>query len=430
MTMIQRSSFVVVILAALLSPLPGSAQQAGASPATKALAENHTAIARGYAALGLNPAALGLGDTERVTLSLFPLSFGQSLDPLKFSDFVDYEGQIVPASVKNDWLQSIVAAGGQTGAGVVEVTPFSLTWGRVGFQLSTVARGQTDLNPSAAELLFFGNAGRTGEAGDFQLSGSGLTGYALTTFSLSFGMPISRRWVPGVEQGLSVGATVKQTWGHALVHAQDAGTALTSDPLELEMRFPMIYSDDDAGFWDAGSGLGLDLGAAWRQGPWEAAVAVHNIVNSFGWDRGAMVWRPGVVDLASDTTFSSLDEQPGRTAPPVLKDFVDDLTIGPSATLAGAFHGSETMTVTVEFRQRTGDGIVLGPKSHAGMGVEFRPSPFIPIRAGAAYITGGFQAGGGFELILGPVHIGAAGLYRSGDVEDGFTGSFGLSFGG
>lgn len=430
MTFIRNSLSVGMILAAASIPHQGLAQVPGASPATLATAQNYTALARGFAAVGLNPAALGLGDTEGVTLSILPISLNQSLDPLGISDLLDFEGELVPSSVKEDWLQNIATAGGQTGAGLLEVTPFSLSWGRVGVQMSTVARGWTDLNADAAELLFFGNAGRTGEAGDFDLEGSGLTGYAVTTVAISAGFPLSRQWVPGVEQGLSVGATIKQSWGHALVHARDVGSRLSSDPLALRVEFPMIYPAQNAGMWDAGSGLGLDLGVAWKRGPWDAAATIQNVVNSFEWDLAAMAWRQGHADLTADTTSSDLDEQPGLLAVPVLRDHVASLTMEPVATLAGAYSGFDNLSLTVEFRHRTGEGLDFGPKSHAGMGLEYRPSPAFPVRAGAAYITGGYQAGGGFEVILGPLHIGFAGLYRSGEIDKGFAGSFGLSFGG
>jgi hypothetical protein len=421
---------VALVLAISLAPSNSFAQVPGANPATLAMAQNYTALAHGFGAVGLNPAALGLNDSEGFTLSILPFSFTQSLDPLGISDLVDYEGALLPASVKEEWLQSITAAGGQTGAGLVEVTPLSLSWGRLGMQVSTVARGWTDLNPDAAELLFFGNAGRTGQPRDFDLTGSGLTGYALTTVAISAGFPLARQWVPGVEQGLSFGVTIKQTWGHALVVARDRGTELTSDPLELNVEFPVIYPSDDAGFLDGGSGLGVDLGLAWRRGPWDAAISVQNVLNSFEWDLGSMVWRRGQANLTADTTFSEFDEQPGSDAIPALRDRVEELTLDPVATLAGAYRGFEDLAITVELRHRSGDGMDFGPKSHAGMGLEYRPSPYIPLRAGAAYITGGFQAGGGFEIILGPVHLGFAGLYRSGEVDEGFAGSFGLSFGG
>ncbi len=107
-----------------------------------------------------------------------------------------------------------------------------------------------------------------------------------------------------------------------------------------------------------------------------------------------------------------------------------DLTFNPVLVLGGAYDALENLTVTAEFRQRTGDGLDIGPKMHLGVGMEYRPAPWVPLRAGIAAITDGFQLGGGLGLILGPVHIGFAGMYQTGDVGDGMAGTFGLSFGG
>jgi len=418
------------LLALLLWPQPSSGQLPGASPATLGTANNYTALARGFAAVGLNPAGLGMADSEGFTLAILPATLSQSLDPLSFSDIFDYEGKVVPASVKEDWLQQISAAGGQTGTGQLELTAFSFSWNNFGIQLSTIASGRTNLNDAAAELLLFGNAGRTGSPGDFDLEGSGLDGYAVTTLGVSAGFSVSRRWVPGVEQGLSFGATLKQSWGHALAFAEDAGTLAQSDPLGIEIDFPVIHPRTEGSGWNRGSGLGLDAGVAWKRGPWFAAGVIKNLFNTFEWDLDELVYRPGEAVFDDDTNDSDFDERPASEAPSGLQAKVEDLVFKPALTLAGAYQASDELTVMAELNQRLGDGLETGPKSHLGVGVQSFPAPAVPLRAGVAVITDGFQLGGGLGLILGPVHLGFGALYQTGDVGDGFAGTFGLSFGG
>ena len=236
--------------------------------------------------------------------------------------------------------------------------------------------------------------------------------------------------MPGVEQGLSIGFTIKQSWGNALVLAVDDGSNLVGDPTSITLEFPMIYPAEDAGSFGAGSGIGLDVGVAWNRGPWMAGATVKNLVHSFSWDLSAMVWRQGTVYADSEATYSILDEEPGNLAPPALRDRVDGLTFKPSLTLAGAYSGFENLSLTGEFRQRIGDGLIVEPKTHLGMGLEFKPSPSLPLRAGVAYVTDGFQAGGGLGLILGPVNLDFAALFRSGEVADGLAAAFGISFRG
>ena len=99
----------------------------------------------------------------------------------------------------------------------------------------------------------------------------------------------------------------------------------------------------------------------------------------------------------------------------------------PMVAVGAAYDALEDLTLTGEFRRRFGDGLAVGPETHLGVGVEYRPSPVIPIRAGIAAITGGFQFGAGLELALGPVHLGVAGAVQRGDEA---LGMFSLSFGG
>ena len=418
------------LLAVLLWSQPTAGQLPGASPATLGTANNYMALARGFAAVGLNPAGLGMPETTGFTLALFPVTMRQSMDPLTFSDFADYEGVLVPTSVKEDWLQQIASADGQSGEGSLEVTEFSLSWNNFGVQLSTIASGQATLNDAAAELLFFGNAGRTGSPGNFDLQGSGMSGYAISTLGVSAGFPIARRWAPGVEQGLSVGVTLKQSWGHALAFAEDSGTLAQSDPLEIGVEFPVIYPGRDGSTFNRGSGLGLDLGVAWEKGPWAAAAVIQNVFSTFEWDLTELAYIPGEAVFDEDTNDSDFDDQPATNAPSSIQDRVKDLTFKPVLGIGGAYDASEKLTVMAELRQRVGDGLDTGPKSHLGVGLEYRPSPSIPLRAGVAAITDGLQAGAGLGLILGPVHIGFGALYQTGDVGDGIAGTFGISFGG
>lgn len=420
------ASTLGVLLTVLLWTQPSSGQLPGASPAALGTANNYTTLARGFAAVGLNPAGLGVPEARGMTVAVLPLKVSQSLDPLTFSDFVDYEGVVVPAGVKEDWLQQIAASGGQSGSAALDVTAFSFSWNHFGLQLSTIAATHLNLNDAAAELLLFGNAGRTGEAADLDLQGSNLQGYAVTTLGVSAGIPLAGRRAPG----FSIGATLKKSWGHALAFAEDAGTFVRSDPLSVDMSFPMVHPSDDASDFSRGSGLGLDVGAAWQRGPWAASAVIQNIVNTFEWDLAELVYRPGRAFFDEDTNDSDFDERPATEAPSALRDQVEELTFNPVLGLGGAYDAREDLTLTAEARRRVGDGLDIGPGSHLGVGMEYRPSPTVPLRGGIALITDGFQLGGGLGLILGQVHLGVAVLYQGGDVGKGVAGTFGLSFGG
>jgi hypothetical protein len=346
---------------------------------------------------------------------------------LGVSDFLDYEGEVVPASVKDDWLQQITEAGGQTGKGMVEFTPISFAVDRLGIQFTTIASGTANLNPDAAELFLYGNAGRTGSPQDYVLDGAGVTGFAVSTIALSIGIPVSRRWVPGVEQGLAFGFTVKQSFGHALLYAEEKESTIQGDPIFARVEFPMIYPSRGSGTWGGGSGLGVDVGVSWKRDSWALAGVIKNGMNTFKWDIEEMSWRRGRIFMDEDSRQTIVDEQNGQFAPQSLKTKVKNLTFKPSLTLAGAYSGVEDLTITAEVRRRAGEGLDIGPKAHAGLGLQYAANPSFPIHAGAAVITDGFQAGGGFGLTIGRVQLGVAALYRSVDTAGSLAGMVGIS---
>jgi hypothetical protein len=73
--------------------------------------------------------------------------------------------------------------------------------------------------------------------------------------------------------------------------------------------------------------------------------------------------------------------------------------------------------VTADARYSLGgdETIVLGPRSRVGVGVESRAIGFLPVRVGAAAITGGWQASAGAGIKLGPYELSAAYMTRRGE---------------
>jgi hypothetical protein len=196
------------------------------------------------------------------------------------------------------------------------------------------------------------------------------------------------------------------------------------------MDFPIIQPPDTWRNWSLGSGLGLDLGVAWERGPWAASAVVENLLSNFEWDLTELVYRPGQALFDEDTNQSDFEDRPATEAPAPLRGAVSDLKFRPVIGLGAAYDALENLTLMAELRQRAGDGLDTGPKSHLGIGMEYYPTPAIPLRAGIAAITDGFQMGAGLGFILGPVYLGFGGLYQTGEVGDGVAGTLGLSFGG
>ena len=407
MTSKQTTTAMILSLAIGAASFPGAAsgQLPSASTASLATANNYTALARGFAAIALNPAGLAMSGNPGFSLSFpaFPIEARVGLNALKLNDINEYEGLPVPLATKEAWLTSVIAEGGLTARVGAAATAFALTAGPIGFQISTVVEVNATIAPDAFELATFGNAGRTGAARDMTLEGTSAQGWAATTGAFSFGMPL-----PAVQGGdLSIGATLKYTVGHALLTGRDDGSTITADPIGLNLSLPSIAPDSLTP--NNGTGLGLDIGLGWENETWVVSASVQNVFNSFQWKLDDFAYRAGVLIVDGSSVSDDFDAQPATAAPTALQTEVLAQRFEPVLNLGIAYRASEKLAVTADFRKDNGEALVLGAGSHVGIGVEFRALSFLPLRAGFSRISGGaVHLAGGFGLVLGPVNLSAA----------------------
>jgi len=404
-----------------------SAQLPSASPAVLSTGNNYTALARGFTAIGLNPAGLGMLDNPGFSLALVPVQIRLGVAPLTLTDILDVEGEVVPVATKTDWLNRITEAGGLNTRAGFDVTPLALTAGRVGFQVSTVGQASANLSPDALELVLFGNAGLNGTARDLTLAGTRVDGWAATTAAVSFGTPVGSV----IGQNFAVGMTVKYTVGHVMALARDSGSIIRSSPVELDVSFPSIGSGDDLEA-DNGTGLGLDVGGAWENDKWAFGVAIQNVFNTFEWDLDGFIYRSG--EAMVNDTLTALDdfdlEQPITNAPTALTEEALGQSFKPVFAVGAAYRATGKLTLMADARQDTGDALVTVEKSHLGVGLEFRPLGMLPLRGGISRVSGGgTQFSAGLGLILGPLNLSAGILTEAGSKGEYAVGTFALSFG-
>lgn len=426
---IKLGALVVTNLALLFFPSPTRAQLASASAADLGTGGNFTSIARGVASLALNPAALGLSGNPEWSLAIFPLLGHTTLSPVSLSDLGSYSGKVVPTQVREGWLQEISSEGGESGGVGFDITPVAYTSGRLGFQVSTLVRAQTNLNDAAAELLLFGNAGRTGAAGDFDLSGSTIYGLAVSTLGLSVAFPIEDVYLTEdlLEESLSFGVTLKLSLGHGLVYGQDGGTVLNNDPLEVGMDFPVIQSDSSGLRANRGWGAGVDLGVAWAGGPWSVGLAAKNVVHTFEWPVEDMFFRPGQALFDGERSESDFEAISADNAPAALQEAVTELKFKPTLVAGGSYRVNESLVFSSDVRKRIGEGIDLGPDLHLGLGTVFSPFRGVSLQAGGAKISGGFQGGGGFGVKAGSLEATVAAMYQDGYAGERTLASFSVT---
>ena len=389
-----------------------SAQLPSASTRALGMGDNFTAAARGFAAVSWNPAMLGLPGQPGASFTLLPVRGVAGLGPVKLKDFANYSNKDVPDAVRQQWLNSIQQKGSEQGTGGGDVTFLGLQIGKVAFQVGSEARAIANLSPGAAQLLFFGNAGRTGQPEAISLNNSKILGSVETTGALSFAIPVSK----SATSNAAIGITAKYTVGHGLIVGQDQGSNVTADP-NVSVTFPVVMPNTDNYKPNNGNGFGLDVGFAMKNGATTFGATVRNVVNSFKWDVSKLAYRPGTATFNSTTKTSNFDQKAYATAPAALQTLVSDAKYKPVISVGLARELSSRLTLTADGRMRAGDQTIEDdPKMHIGAGAEFRAIPILPIRVGAAVVTGGYQIGGGLGLNLGPLNLGASLASRKGDL--------------
>ena len=390
--------------AALLSS-EAAAQLPSASAAALGMGDNYTALARGFAAVSWNPANLGLAGNPNFSLTFLGARGTGDLGPVTLKDVSSYSGQVLPDAVRDDWMRRVEAGKGESGTVGAGITYIALSVGNIGFHAATTVTGDANLAPGAIELALYGNAGRTGTARDVSLAGSHMTSAVTSTFAFALALP--KKTDLGT---FSFGATAKYIVGNALIHGEDRGSVLGATPTTVDVRFPVVVSDTSGGTaaGNHGRGIGLDLGAAYEGGALTASVAVQNIVNSFRWDAESMYYYPLQAFFNADTSYNVTRSQPLASAPADVQAWVTSLRFRPTIAFGAALRASKRLTLAADVRQQMGDGLSLEARTHAGIGAQLRVLPFVPLRAGVAYVTDGYVLTAGSGIELGGVNISAS----------------------
>ncbi|MCH7991996.1 MAG: hypothetical protein IIC35_06220 [Gemmatimonadetes bacterium] len=417
---------IALVTAALAAP--ARAQLGNASASGLALSSNNTASVRGFAAISVNPAGLAMPGSG-FSLALAPAQVRAGLGPVTLSDLAKFEGVVVPTATKELWLSAIEAAGGQTALVRADVSAFALTVGNLGLQVSTVGSAKMNLPVGAAEAILYGNAGRTGSASDLDLTGLDIDAFVMTTGALSWAFPVGR---------FKFGVTGKYIVGNGLGIVRSSSGSISSNPIRVTLDAPVVATCEDivAGactrdFAGGGKGYGLDLGFMMDLSSLTIGASIQNVVNTFGWDVATLSYREGSVLFEQGSSDADFTEASYGLAPTSLKQVVEEFTIKPNVRIGVALELPMGLTLTGDVHRRLSDhGIEFRPKSHAGVGVEFRGLKIVHLRGGAAVTTRGKQYSGGVSIVLGPINFSAATAVRQGGpFDDVVFGQFTISFG-
>ena len=430
--MMSKRAVTALILSLALgaASFPGAAsgQLPSASTAVLGTANNYTALARGFTAIAVNPAGLGMPGNPGFSLTFLPVQAQAGLNAISVADIAAFDGLKIPVATKEEWLQSVINEGSLAAQAGLTVTELALSAGPIGLQISSVAQMDASLGPDAVELALFGNAGRTGTPRDMDLEGTSGDGWAATTAALAFGLPL-----PGVNikgGSFAAGATLKYTVGHVVAAVRDQGSMITADPIGIDIVLASIAPVPDTFNAKNGTGMGLDLGVAWEGSIWTLSAALQNVFNSFQWELDDHAYRPGTIVADADSTVNDFDPISVASAPAVLRNELLVQRFGTALNLGAAYRRSDRLVMTADLRIGGGDTLVQGVGSHIEVGAEFRLLPFLPLRGGFSRVSGGaIHLAAGLGLELGPVHFSGAYLTEKNSAGEFRAASFALSFG-
>lgn len=404
---------VLAALTCLASSRALGAQLPSSSAAGYGMAGNYTAMARGYEAVALNPANLAMPGRPIFSIGLGIVGGTVGMDPVGFGMLHDYSGLVVDSAVRSSWVDLVRAAGRQRARVDGGVTPLALSVGPIGLQFSASTYVNMDLSPDMFEATMFGNAGlNNGQAKPLAFAGTGMELAGFGTGAVSFALPLPVHFTGGLlgPENFAVGITGKYVAG-SMVVAKDGGSVFGTS--SVNYSFPVVIpSDTSDGI--IGVGSGADLSAAWSAGRWKVGVLAENVFNTFKWDTTKLSMQSASGYFDADTNYSKDSTVSYSQAPQELRDRIAAEGFKPALNIGVAFKATDFLTITADVHQQSGGdaAISIGPKNRMGVGAELRILPFIPLRAGVASVTDGWQAGAGFGIRLLGFELGMSGSVR------------------
>jgi hypothetical protein len=405
----------VVVSAATISLGAGAlaAQLPNASPAAYGMGGNYTAMARGYEAVAWNPANLAMPGRPFLSLGLAALGGTVGMDPVGFGMLGEHSGLVVDSAVRSSWVDLVRVSGRQRVRVDWGVTPLALSLGPIGIQVGASQYVNMDLSPDMFEAVMFGNAGlNNGAPKALDFTGTGMETAAFATGAVSFALPLPLRFTRGLlgPEHFAVAVTGKYVVG-SLAIMQDGGSVFGGT--SVNYSFPIVIPmEDSSGI--AGMGTGADISASWQVGRWRVGALVENVFNSFKWDTTKLQVQSTTGYFDEDTSYSTEATLPYGAAPLALREKIAAQKFMPAINVGMSFKPTDFLTVTADLHQQMGgdDAISIGPKNRMGVGAELRILPFIPLRAGVASVTDGWQAGAGLGVRLLGLEVGVSGSVR------------------
>lgn len=425
----------ICLLAALAAaPSLPVAAQVPLVPRALGMGNAYVAAARGEEALWLNPGNLGLPGTPHWSFGIPTLSVGADVLGLEVGDLRDVIEYRKQSDARKQELLDEVPAGGTALRGDVRVPLVAAQVRHFAVGLSYNTLGSHTLDRDFLDLLFFGFQAQPGR---YNITPAETQGFRATYWDVAaaYGKRIALP-LPGP---LSVGATVHYYRGSGITRSGVSQVDTVRNGVGIPTDVRVTYSGvSDKG----GSGLGVDVGAAYRPTPTlTLSASLSNALNSFDWGGDRRLksatltsadYRSGDLQDVWDRYDASETAYVEASANAVQRGMAADLGVDtelPRVLRAGAALEPRAGTlVSAAYQDNLNATRVGGVWDRSlGVGVQQRIA-FLAARVGvSSNLDSGSLLSGG--LSLGPLQFGIAKVSdtRDGADSSGWIATIGLS---
>lgn len=334
------------------------------------------AMARGVDAFFWNPANLALKSEYRLEINLAGFNLNVANSALTIDDYKRYftesghgghwdEGEI------NEILE-LIPEDGLDVNGDVNANAFGLLFGRYGFSVQGIGKALGVIPKSVIDLALRGNQELFKEFSFADYNGDGFSAIKLS-LSLSHPIPLKKYF-----DEFGIGLNINYYRGMGVVEVVKAEGALVTTNQALESTMEIISHTSEGG-----TGFGFDLGAAGKvNDKWTVSMVVNNLFAGINWTKDLKEHRTIFIDdsitakeffdikIDSLVTTTSQPTEEFRTSLPVVFHF------------GVAYDLKDNLTLALDLEQAFENKLGYSDKAKIALGVEYSPTPIVPLRAG------------------------------------------------
>lgn len=358
-----------------------------------AFGKNYMSAAMGIDAFFISPGNLAL-HTEGTEFTIFSPGFGISNSAFSISEygrFFTEKGNKGTWSTKDKRDLRDVLKDGLKLPFSVEINIFSIVYKNMGFGMEFVTGGSFETNSAEfAEIALFGLK----LTPDYNFNTKDImkgSFYSAFRYSFAYSHIIRKRYFPLKLENITFGGKVGYYSGLSYEEVDHSGFKIKrsklTDPnndeelVEYKLKFKTRSSLPGHGEVFPGSGMGLDLGSsATFDDKWHFSIRLENIIGFLNWDANT----EGHTFLNSDSLYIFNDDGVDRkTEVDTTQNIKAFSTSLPANLHIGVnYRLRKNLLLTAQYRQGLNEafGNVYIPR--IGVGAEYRPLKWLPLRTG------------------------------------------------